>query len=687
MKKNRMLSSIILVSFLVSIIAVSPVSAATVGLVAEWDFDEGTGSVAYDSENGNNGELSGGKFGNALYFDGVSSYVSVPTGTLSIAGPFTVEAWIYRNALGDLQYVLSKDDGPGDPESNYNLLSFDGNKLALFLAGLTGGTVSKGTAYFDSGGGGIVGETTIGVDGLWHHVAGVFTGSELQVYLDGVLDGSVAVSGTPYTNTAELWIGNRKFSPGYFNGKIDEVRISNDDITSFDLSSPPSVDPSTTVALWHFDESFGTTVFDETLNNNDGTIHGAAWAGPTWTTGTIGDDSLTFDGVDDYVEVANNPSVMPPEITIEAWVKPAEIGTVQSLVAKWDGGGHASYLIRLYSNNKFRFYTHDGSTTSYIEGSTTAVVGEWYKVRASYDGTYGRLYVDDVLEAGPTPLPSPAIDSDVPLRIGASNETKYDLRPFEGVIDQVRIWNTAFEDVELAFTANSDSVVAYDGTATLEVLLTDAGNEVEGVTVEFSCDNPNLDLSPTSDDTDSDGLASISASGPVGVYIITASADTVAGTITADWTLAIYDPDGGFVTGGGWIDSPEGAYAADPDLTGKATFGFVSKYKKGATAPDGNTEFQFKAAGMNFKSTSYQWLVVQGKDKASFKGFGTINGGGNYGFMLSVKDGGKTDVDTFRIKIWDIDSDMVVYDNMMGSPETDDAATVIQGGSIIIHTK
>ena len=59
--------------------------------------------------------------------------------------------------------------------------------------------------------------------------------------------------------------------------------------------------------------------------------------------------------------------------------------------------------------------------------------------------------------------------------------------------------------------------------------------------------------------------------------------------------VVIYDPKGGFVTGGGWIDSPLDAYLYDPSLTGKATFGFVSKYLKGANAPTGQTEFQFKA--------------------------------------------------------------------------------------------
>jgi hypothetical protein len=152
--------------------------------------------------------------------------------------------------------------------------------------------------------------------------------------------------------------------------------------------------------------------------------------------------------------------------------------------------------------------------------------------------------------------------------------------------------------------------------------------------------------------------------------------------------VAVYDPSGGFVTGGGWIDSPEGAYTADPTLTGKATFGFVSKYKKGATTPTGQTQFQFKVADVNFHSDVYDWLVVAGA-RAQYKGTGTVNGIGNFGFMLTAIDEKltpSTDVDLFRIKIWDKDDgDAIVYDNQLG--DGDDAAptAAVRGGSIIIH--
>jgi PKD repeat protein len=152
--------------------------------------------------------------------------------------------------------------------------------------------------------------------------------------------------------------------------------------------------------------------------------------------------------------------------------------------------------------------------------------------------------------------------------------------------------------------------------------------------------------------------------------------------------IVIYNPEGGFVTGGGWINSPEGAYTPDPLLTDKATFGFVAKYKKGTDAPTGETEFRFRVADLNFHSDTYQWLVVAGP-KAQFKGTGTINGAGDYGFMLTAIDAAltpSTDEDLFRIKIWDKDNgEAIVYDNQMGDADDADPATVLGGGSIVIH--
>lgn len=150
--------------------------------------------------------------------------------------------------------------------------------------------------------------------------------------------------------------------------------------------------------------------------------------------------------------------------------------------------------------------------------------------------------------------------------------------------------------------------------------------------------------------------------------------------------VVVYDPEGGFVTGGGWIMSPAGAYAPNPALTGKANFGFVSKYQRGANQPTGSTEFQFNAGDFRFKSDAYEWLVVAGS-KAQFKGTGAVNGVAGYRFILTATDGqasGGGGTDKFRIKVWNDGG--VIYDNNRGEPDDADPPQAIGGGSIVIHS-
>ena len=178
-----------------------------------------------------------------------------------------------------------------------------------------------------------------------------------------------------------------------------------------------------------------------------------------------------------------------------------------------------------------------------------------------------------------------------------------------------------------------------------------------------------------------------------GVYTLTLTVTDnlgASGQSSFQYVVA-YDPTGGFVTGGGWINSPAGAYVANPSLTGKANFGFDSRYKKGANVPTGNTQFSFNVGNLDFHSTSYDWLVVAGA-KAQYKGSGQINGAGNDAFMLTAIDGalpGGHGQDKFRIKIWDKTSGNTIYDNQVGASDTSDTAvptTVLGGGSIVIHS-
>lgn len=123
-------------------------------------------------------------------------------------------------------------------------------------------------------------------------------------------------------------------------------------------------------------------------------------------------------------------------------------------------------------------------------------------------------------------------------------------------------------------------------------------------------------------------------------------------------------------------------------VSGKATFSFVAKYKKGRNVPDGQTQFQFNAANLSFHSDTYDWLIVAGQNLAQFKGSGTVNGVPGYDFILTAYDGDSNgDPDAFRIKITGPGG--VVYDNKIGADNgiTPANTQAIGGGSIVIHTK
>jgi hypothetical protein len=183
---------------------------------------------------------------------------------------------------------------------------------------------------------------------------------------------------------------------------------------------------------------------------------------------------------------------------------------------------------------------------------------------------------------------------------------------------------------------------------------------------------------------------SYAALGGLGTGVYRIDLELLGGVFQATKVLvlvAVYDPSAGFVTGGGWFNSPAGAYVSNSLLTGKAQFAFESKYLKSGKLPVGNTSFKFQVANLDFRSTTYDWLVVSGA-KAQYKGAGTINAAGNFGFILTAIDGAlqnQNGLDKLRMKIWNLSTGALVYDNFRGAADTADPTTSLGGGSIVIH--
>ncbi len=149
--------------------------------------------------------------------------------------------------------------------------------------------------------------------------------------------------------------------------------------------------------------------------------------------------------------------------------------------------------------------------------------------------------------------------------------------------------------------------------------------------------------------------------------------------------ILVNAPADGFITGGGWINSPAGALVGTPAM-GKASYSFDAKYDPATGVSSGSATFDFPAGALNFAGTRIDWLVVADA-KAWVKGVGTVNGVSGYSFLLSAVDSelnGYRNTDTFRMQIWN-GNGTLVYDNQPNVPRNAPAGQMIAGGSIVVH--
>jgi PKD repeat protein len=191
--------------------------------------------------------------------------------------------------------------------------------------------------------------------------------------------------------------------------------------------------------------------------------------------------------------------------------------------------------------------------------------------------------------------------------------------------------------------------------------------------------------------TESNGSGSVSNSHTytaAGVYEITLTVtdnDTAQGTSVYQY-LTVFDTSAGWASGSKEFTSPTGAVSGNPNATGRADFGFQLKYQQGDIVPSGkNIELSFPQGNIEFTSTGYEWLVVNGT-KATFKATGTLNGLAGYTVLVSAIDQGNGQPSGLvRFQIKEDSSGNVVYDTQPGAADTADPTTTVTKGKIQVH--
>lgn len=375
---------------------------------AVWHNKETTGSRTDSTSNAYTLSDSGGvtSYRDIAY---ASKYVSASTQRLSIAdgstpnlditGNLTIESWIYLNSTATTQTIVSKD---GESSQQGYMLRYNLNGRFNFLLS------SDGTAQQAVNG------ATTATTGAWYHVVGVYNGTDMRIYVNGVLDTS-AVSYTSgiFNNNNATMLGARAGGVSQnLDGSVDETRISNSERsadwiqTEYNNMSSPSTfytisgqEKGPVLLNWKFDEMTGSTANDSSGNSNSGTI-----SGPTWVDSSmcVSGGCLKFTTGNVFRSYSSDTELDPgtTSFSTSIWFKhntTAPSTNPQTLISRYNSTGYRVYMT---TTGTMCFAIDDDSTWDPDDSAcstATYLDNKWHYVHAvKTDTTSIALYIDGV---------------------------------------------------------------------------------------------------------------------------------------------------------------------------------------------------------------------------------------------------------------------------------------------------
>jgi hypothetical protein len=233
---------------------------------------------------------------------------------------------------------------------------------------------------------------------------------------------------------------------------------ANDGVTPSDAASREYCIPGDTatcnppVAEWKFDEMSGGYAEDTSGNGNRGTLTN----GPTWeANGKIG-SALSFDGSDDYVNIAYDSNLKLGNTgTISVWFKPITLDSGTHNIVSYGGSSYADgYLLNQIGNSLYVYWEGDGS--SQIQLSNFFEINHWYYiVLVNNSGSMsvyrnGKLITSGISSGG-------TITSDFSTYIGGISSGWY----INGLIDHVQIYDYARTPAQVAWDYNRGKPVGW----------------------------------------------------------------------------------------------------------------------------------------------------------------------------------------------------------------------------------
>jgi len=226
-------------------------------------------------------------------------------------------------------------------------------------------------------------------------------------------------------------------------------------VVFFGWSSGASAVPITNGLVAGYE--FNGNANDVSGNGNNGVVNGA-----TLTTDRFGNanSAYLFDGIDDYISAADSPTLdfSSSHLSVSAWVNPAAFtrGTYERIVGRWNADwaeDEREFFLGLHPTNVFDFGLNPDGTESIVNtievlSTTTLPLDTWIHVAGTWDGTTARIFVNGIEESS-APYSLGMINGGAPLFIGTDELNSWGDYNFDGLIDDVYIYNRALSETEV----------------------------------------------------------------------------------------------------------------------------------------------------------------------------------------------------------------------------------------------
>jgi hypothetical protein len=207
--------------------------------------------------------------------------------------------------------------------------------------------------------------------------------------------------------------------------------------------------------------SFNGNANDVSGNNNNGIVSGAVLTQDRFN--SI-DRAYSFDGIDDYIDLPSLYSYSPTNFTLNAWIELAGLSGRQMIIGKLSTTGSSGNLGFEVNGDRIALDSMDAYVQQ-MNGNTLLVTNQWYQATATYDGFAFKVFLNGVLD-GNYPYPLGIGTNGNPWMIGAHATGTGGFYPgfsFNGIIDDVRIYNRALSDSDIMELHNEMAPVPIPG--------------------------------------------------------------------------------------------------------------------------------------------------------------------------------------------------------------------------------